>query len=628
MTIYGTFFNGYSGVSRLGDSISVVADNVANANTIGFKGSRSLFEEILNTATEPARQGNGVGLAMIGTDFNLGKFEITKVPTDMAIDGKGFFVLSDGAGGTFYTRNGQFRLRSNAASDQVLDLVSTGGLAVQGYGLDDSGAVDTAAVTSLSLSRRSQPKTTGAVRLIVNVQSGAERTEAPLYSRWDGSRVDADGVPAPIAADDYQYAATFPVYDEDGEPRTITVYFDDTTDPGVKEFLVTCDPAEDRRVYDPVTGARFNDTGQPAMPGAGALLYGRLRFNTQGDLIGITAYRVPADGEVAPDTATNRIQLGRGEAYYAFAYNFTGTGEDRSATLDFGTRAVPQAVNAPGRALVSGPGQPPAYVSSASRWEDVYDEHGRQPAAGDVITFTGTRGDGTPVRFSYTIALASEVSDLLANLEREFGCVATVEQGVLTLTDTTVGDSQLAITSITYRDAAGNAPAANTTLAQVFGPDGGAFETSEQARFQIAPITSTSYASSSHTLLQQQDGYGSGYLEAVSVDADGMVYGHYSNGRKVVQGQLMLATVANVNGLERHGGTLFLYREEAGTLVVGTPNAGGLGAIRGGALEGANIDLGRQFADLIITQRAYQANAKSIQTADAVYETLVRMGPR
>ena len=628
MTIYGIFFNGYSGVSRLGDSMSVLADNVANLNTIGFKGSRSIFEEILNTATEPARQGNGVGLAMIDTDFNLGKFEVTKVPTDMAIDGKGFFVLSDGAGGTFYTRNGQFRLQENAASQQVLDLVSASGLAVQGYGLDANNAVDATSVTSLSLARRSQPKTTEAVRLIVNIESSAELSDVPLYARWDGSRTADDGSPAPISEDDYNYAATFPVYDEDGEARTITVYFDDTTDPGVKEFLVACDPGKDRRLYDAATGARYNDSGQPTMPGAGALLYGRLRFNSQGDLIDIAAYQVPANGDVAPDTATNRIQLGRGEAYYSFAYNFTGTGEDRAATLDFGTRAVPQAVNATGRALVSAPGKPPAYVSSASRWEEVYDENGRQPAAGDVITFTGTRGDGTAVTLDYTVNLASELSDLLANLEQEFACVATVEEGVLTLTDTTVGDSALAITSITYRNAAGETAATNADIAQIFAPNGSRFETSEQARFQIAPITSTSYATASHTLLKQQDGYGSGYLEGFSVDADGLVYGHYSNGRKVVQGQLVLATVANVNGLERQGGTLFLYRDEAGALTTGVPNAGGFGAIRGGALEGANVDLGRQFADLIITQRAYQANAKSIQTADAVYETLVRMGSR
>ncbi len=623
MTIYGTFFNGYSGVSRMGDNMSVLADNVANINTIGFKGSRSSFEEILNTATEPARQGNGVGLASIDTDFNLGKFELTKVPSDLAIDGKGFFVLSDGTT-NFYTRNGQFRLRASTASDQVLNLVSPAGFLLQGYGLDADGAIDTATVTDIAIARQAQPKVTEAVRVIVNLESGTEAADVPLYSRWDATRTTAAGVPDPITVDDYEYATSLPVYDQDGEAHDLTLYFDSTADPNTKEFLLTCDPTTDRRVYD-AAGNRYNDTGTVSQKGAGALLYGLLRFNTRGDLIDIIAYRVPPDGDVAADTDTNRIQLGRGEAYYSFSYNFTGVGDDRTATIDFGTRAVSQVIRASGRALLSTPGTPPVYVSSTSRWEDVYDENGNQPAAGDVITFTGTRGDGTPVQYSYTINPASEIADLLANLESQFGCTATVEEGVLTLTDSTNGDSQLAITSITYQDAAGNDPTANTSLAQVFAPNGTAFETTEQDRFQIAPITSTSYATASHTLLKQQDGYGRGDLQGLSVDADGIIYGHYSNGRQVAQGQVVLATVANLNGLERQGGTVFLYRDEAGAITTGVPNAAGFGAIRGGALEGSNIDLGRQFAELITTQRVYQANAKSIQTADAIYEELVRL---
>ncbi len=493
MSINGTFVNGYSGITRMGDNMSVLADNIANVNTVAFKGAHSTFEEILNSAVEPALQGSGVRLASIDTNFNLGKFEPTSVPTDLAIDGKGFFIVRDDES-TYYTRNGQFRLKGSVASADVLDLVSPAGLQVQGYTAGPDGAIDTTAMSGVTVDRISRAKATESIRLAVNLEArGVEESNAPLFESWDGSRTAADGSPDPIDAGAYEYRTSVDVFDDTGGQYQLSIYFDSTDVANQKEFLVTCDPREDRRLIGD-TQTRYNEGGSPASRGAGALLYGILQFNTQGDLVNILAYDVPADGDVAPSTATNQIQLGRGEEFYSFAYNFSGAGDNLRATIDFGTQAVPQKIRASGVALLNQPGEAVRYVTSTSRWDEVYDASGNQPAAGDVITFTGTAGDGTAVTYAYTISPASQISDLLANLESLFNCTATVEEGVLTLVDNVKGDSQLAISSITYQDAAGNDPTTSSSLAQVFAPQGHAFETVEQDRYQIAAIHSTSYA--------------------------------------------------------------------------------------------------------------------------------------
>lgn len=625
MGIHSVMYNGLSGIGVMGENMSVLADNIANVNTTAYKGSRGTFEDMLHRAVG-GTNGDGVRVSSVDTDFKIGGLQTTKVGTDMAIEGKGFFVLSDPAkGDTYYTRDGQFMIREDTASSDIVSLVSKYGYDLQGYDLRSSTAATTLGAVEINLV--SAGKTTEALRVALNLQDTGvvESTSQPLYSNWDGTKVSAvTGRPDPIATTDYAFSMKQAIFDDQGDSYDLSIYFDNTENLNEMEFLVTCDPSKDRRLIDGST-SRYNDTGAPTNKGAGALMYGVLQFSTAGDLQNIDCWQVPGDGAVDHGAATNQLQLSRGEAFYSFGFNFSGAGDELTSTLNFGTIAQPQSVSSVGAAVLSTPDESPRPIASTSYWSEVYDAAGLSPLSGDVLSFAGIAGDGTAVNYSYSIDPGHQISALLAGLGSAFGASATVEEGRIILTDQEIGDSQLTISSISYRDAAGNAPAANSSLAQVFGDEGSVFLTSQQERYQIDIMTTTNYASQSAVFMRQQDGFGQGYLEGVRVDADGVIYGQYSNNLEQQQAQVGLATFVNEEGLSRTGGNLYVSGPDAGEVTVGAPGENGRGGIAGGSLEEANVDLSRQFTELITTQRYYQANAKSISTADEVYELLTSM---
>ncbi len=127
------------------------------------------------------------------------------------------------------------------------------------------------------------------------------------------------------------------------------------------------------------------------------------------------------------------------------------------------------------------------------------------------------------------------------------------------------------------------------------------------------------------TFLLEQNGRSSGNLQGIRVDADGSILGSYSNGEEVALGRVALARFASNQGLENVGGNLFQATGLSGEPVVGAANNGGRGAIFGGALEQSNVDLAAEFVNLITAQRGYQANARTITTADQVYAETVNL---
>ncbi|MDH3393998.1 MAG: flagellar hook-basal body complex protein, partial [Desulfobulbaceae bacterium] len=296
-----------------------------------------------------------------------------------------------------------------------------------------------------------------------------------------------------------------------------------------------------------------------------------------------------------------------------------------SSTLSFGTEPAPQILNSPGAALVDTGSTKITLNSDSTGWDKMYDADGNKVQDGDIISFTGSNGEGTPVSFAYTVNFSNTVGDLLSSLESQFSCKASIFDGGLQLEDIEVGDSQLAISSISYKDSSGNGPLDNASLAQVFGADGSNFETIPDDRAHPSAISTTNYAMASKDLYKQQDGYASGYLMDVKVDRDGVVSGMYSNGKQIEQAQLVLADFVNYGGLRAANGNNYLASEDAGEISIYTPGQGGLGEIAGNALEMSNVDLARQFVDLITTQRTFQANSVTIKTADEVYQTTLQM---
>ncbi|EPP4255542.1 flagellar hook protein FlgE [Campylobacter coli] len=126
---------------------------------------------------------------------------------------------------------------------------------------------------------------------------------------------------------------------------------------------------------------------------------------------------------------------------------------------------------------------------------------------------------------------------------------------------------------------------------------------------------------------QATDGYTSGNLkpDAIRVDDKGNILGEFTNGKTFAVAKMAMASVANNSGLEEIGGNLFKVTANSGNIVVGEAGTGGRGEMKTSALEMSNVDLSRSLTELIIIQRGYQANSKTISTSDQMLQTLIQL---
>ena len=182
MAIFGALSTGRSGLVATGASLSVIGNNIANVSTIGFKGSRTEFNDLLSAqggGGTAGRIGLGVRIGRISGSFTQGTIESTGRPTDVAIEGNGFFVIGTGDG-LLYTRAGNFRLDADGR------LVTFQGLPVQGFPLNDDGTAVGAPTDIAVTGASSQPLATTGVGLKANL-----RADVPIVNggTFDGTRM-------------------------------------------------------------------------------------------------------------------------------------------------------------------------------------------------------------------------------------------------------------------------------------------------------------------------------------------------------------------------------------------------------------------------------------------------------
>jgi flagellar hook protein FlgE len=135
----------------------------------------------------------------------------------------------------------------------------------------------------------------------------------------------------------------------------------------------------------------------------------------------------------------------------------------------------------------------------------------------------------------------------------------------------------------------------------------------------------TQTAASSNIAGATQDGYASGSYQDFSVDGNGIVEASFSNGQKEMVGQVAVATVANQQGLRATNNTAYLATLASGPAVIGTAGNAGRGTIEGQALESSNVDVSTEFSALIVAQRAFEANSKSVTTFDQATQEAINM---
>jgi flagellar hook protein FlgE len=213
MSILSSIFTGVSGLNSNGQELSVIGDNIANVNTVGFKGSRMAFGDILSQSltglSGTSQVGRGVAVNGVTPMFTQGSFQNTSSGLDVAIDGEGFFMVNNN-GATAYTRAGNFQLNQNG------NVVTPSGAILQGYLADPTTGLITGAIGNLQLLGTPVPAvaTTNGT-LAVNVDASA--TAATPWTFAAGT--------TPPAAAQYNNSTSVTVYDSLGGAHQVGVYF-------------------------------------------------------------------------------------------------------------------------------------------------------------------------------------------------------------------------------------------------------------------------------------------------------------------------------------------------------------------------------------------------------------------
>ena len=286
-----------TGLNAANEDLSVTSNNLANSATVGFKTSTTEFSSLFAsspTGVSATAAGNGVAVGEVAQQFTEGDIETTGNSLDMAIDGNGFFIMSDN-GALSYTQDGEFQLNSQ---NQV---VNDQGQVLQGYPPLSNGTFNTGALQDLTLSTsESAPLATTAVQLTANLPAD--------------SSAPADAPFSPTNPDSYTDTTSLSVYDSEGAAHTSTLYFAATATPGTWD------------VYEYVDGNAVNAT--PAT----------LTYNSSGQLTSATnaSGTAATGGTVSFGTYT---PTGTGAAAMNMTFNFSQVSQYGGS---FGVTAVNQ----------------------------------------------------------------------------------------------------------------------------------------------------------------------------------------------------------------------------------------------------------------------------------------------
>ncbi|OGG56819.1 MAG: hypothetical protein A3F84_10495 [Candidatus Handelsmanbacteria bacterium RIFCSPLOWO2_12_FULL_64_10] len=662
-----SLFTALSGLQAHQTKSSVVADNIANINTTGFKGRRANFEELLaqtvkqstspeasRSGTNPAQVGIGVRVKSIDTIFTQGSIQTTGRNTDLALEGPGFFVLSDGVN-QYLTRDGNF------AFDGTGRLIDPGnGLIVQGNIVEASGSLATKAKDALEsiqldLSQEIAGAATTRVNLSGNLDAGAvstltASTEFGIAARIDAAAATLANIPTAITAT---------------APGTLTIELtnvDGTTPSGA----ITLADRTYSSVSDLVSEINVRITGNEA-------LRGKVLAQASPTVVGAIQLRVTEGGQ-----DVTSLSVASDNAALLTALGFPGTstnGGVATATSDLNDLAqVGFALN-----------------------------------DGDRLVFTGTRSEGTTFEGSliFDDTTAETVQDLLTAVQDAFGggveASLDASTGVLVLTNDdgtnvtgftfnlSLDDADITAatpasglvpssTFVTHKistavfDAEGRkrtldvtltkSPTANSwfynaTVDKILPTEGGGgtvtfrsdgtistFIPSEGQGKRVSVtlpgevgtlnvdlnglqnvdrgITGLTQFSAPFTAgVVDQDGRQSGRLESIFIDNKGVIKGRFTNGETVDRGRIIVANVNNPGGLQRAGGNLFTVTGNAGPLRKEIATETLQTRILSGSLELSNVDLAQELAELIIAQRGFQANARTVTTTDEILQETV-----
>ncbi|MHB1231705.1 MAG: flagellar hook protein FlgE [Burkholderiales bacterium] len=389
-----SFQQGLSGLNAAAKNLDVIGNNVSNASTVGFKSSQAIFADVYASTLSGAsgvQVGIGTKLAAVAQQFTQGNITTTNNPLDTAINGNGFFRVSNN-GTIFYTRNGQFQL------DKSGYIVTPQGYNVTGYSATSSGAIVTGTLANIQLSTSDlAPNATTSATVAVNLDSRAS-TISSAFNYTNAAT--------------YTSSTSLSLYDSLGNQQTFSMYY-------VKASSNTWN------VYATLTNASGSTID---LSSGGSTALTTLSFTSGGAI---------SSGGAASQAIT-AAQLGTGAAPLSVAFNFGGSTQFGSP---FGVNAVTQDGFTSGRLTGFGIGSDGIIKARYTNGQSINraqivltnfnNAQGLQPQGNNIFAETSTSGaplTGAPATSNLGVLQSSSVEDSNVDLTAELVAMITAQR--------------------------------------------------------------------------------------------------------------------------------------------------------------------------------------------------------
>ena len=634
------FNTGLSGLRAASVDLDVTGNNIANASTVGFKSSKVQFGDLyasgfLSAGTNPI--GDGVRVQDVKQSFGQGNISFTDNGLDMAISGDGFFILNNG-GEIRYSRAGQFGI------DKEGYVVNNQNMRVQGYTADDDGNLSGIRGDLQIETDNLAPRRTTNLQTDLNLDSRETVLERRIR--------DFD----PIALADLQ-----------GSGFTFG-YSDGTSDYTVPQIDATASASDAAIAINAAPGVTATARTAASLTGL-----------TDSDVSGATNFRLEIRIDGSAPIPLNLENVSSLEDV-AEAINDTSDNAISASVVDDdedpSTPDVLRIIHSGGQPLEVAYGDAPTgtpltnnqqydgevFVTTDRNVEQVTTDSGSNAfeVAFNATPFTVTNEFNPIDQRTYNHATSTTIFDSLGNSheltqfyvkepspgngvgQSQWSIYLQIDGELVGGTDQTPytalfdqdgqlesinGDpnGELIITDWVPKDPSGDPNGADGPPANPGDVVSPIPEPATSSAFVVNLANTTQYGAAFGVNDQQQNGYTTGRLSGLDVSDQGVIFARYSNGQSNSLGQVALAAFNNTDGLSPVGDTTWVETFESGQPVIGAPDTGTLGSIKASSVEDSNVDLSAELVNLIIAQRNYQANAKTIETSDAVTQTIINL---
>jgi len=647
-----TFNVALSGLRASATELEVTGNNIANASTVGFKRSRAEFGDVYANSFfggGATSTGDGVSVQNIRQLHSQGNVSFTDNSLDLAITGNGMFVLSDG-GEAKYSRAGQFGVDKNGF------LVNNTAMRVQGFQADASGTVSGVLGDLVVEASDLPPSRTTDVEAFFNLDSSEE------ILTQSGSTLDTDGTSIGVVqagASNGYLTQSIDVTFADGTTSQVVTAANASAGAIASQFsLLDGIDASASSEATILAGSFTNVSGvmnvtlnginfQPTGANVAAQLADLGTKINASSLVGVTAV-IEASGDL-------RIIQDQGSD---LVFGFSGAGTDNfevegtdivPVTLTLNTAQNTGTVggtvdivmddgislsNASGTSpIIAGftgapfinnqflPADPGTYNHATST--KIYDSLGNSHVITTYFVKQETVASANNTWQMHVLIDDEDVGDPLIGTEPSRATFNLVFNPDGTINDA-LTDNVL-ISNWDPVDSEGNPNGSHRPLNVV---DGGSLpidSADENSNFEIDIESLTQYGSPFAVNDFSQNGFTTGRLVGLDVDSSGVILSRFSNGESLVLGQVALANFNDVEGLAPDGDSTWVQSFASGDPIVGAPGTASLGALTSSAVESSNVDLSNELVNLIVAQRNYQANSKTIETADTIQQTILNI---